>query len=360
MKQLKLNIQYFSGEKTEKATPKKRQDSRKKGQVAKSADVNMAVNLLAVFFALLVTGAFYRDRLIAFVRQSITEYMMLEVTEESIKALMTSVTLEAAYLLAPVMAAALAAGIFSNYLQVGFMFSTESIQPKLEKIDPIKGFKRIYSIRALVEFLKSILKILFTGGVTAAVIWFQLGDILRLPYLTVEQSLQFLGGLTVQMGLAAGAALLFLSLLDYLYQKYDFEKNIRMSKQDVKDEYKKSEGDPLIKSKIKQRQREMAMRRMMQDVPDADVIITNPTHFAVALKYDESKMDAPYVIAKGADLVALKIKEIAKEHDIAAIENKPLARSLFAQVEIGQAVPEEFFKAIAEILAYIYRLKHKV
>ncbi|AZB42955.1 flagellar biosynthesis protein FlhB [Bacillus sp. FJAT-42376] len=357
---INLDIQFFSGEKTEKATPKKRQDSRKKGQVAKSADVNMAVNLLAVFFTLLVSGAFYRDRLIGFVRGSINEYMMLEVTEENVQKLMGSITMEAAYLLAPVMGAALAAGIISNYIQVGFLFSTESIQPKLEKIDPLKGFKRIYSIRALVEFLKSILKILFTGGVTAAVIWLRIGDILRLPYLTVEQSLQFLGVLTVQMGLAAGGALLFLSLLDYLYQKYDFEKNIRMSKQDIKDEYKKSEGDPLIKSKIKQRQREMAMRRMMQDVPDADVIITNPTHFAVALKYDESKMDAPFVVAKGADLVAQKIKEIAKSHEIAAIENKPLARALFAQVEIGQAVPEEFFKTIAEILAYIYRLKNKV
>ncbi|MTH52759.1 flagellar biosynthesis protein FlhB [Bacillus mangrovi] len=358
MLRIQLDIQFFSGEKTEKATPKKRQDSRKKGQVAKSADVSMAINLLAVFFVLMVFGAFYRDRLIAFVRGTIQDYMMLPVTEKTVETLMVSVSIEAAYLMAPVLGAALAAGLISNYIQVGFLYSTEAIQPKFEKIDPIKGFKRIYSIRAVVEFLKSILKILFTASVTGAVIWMRLGDILRLPYLTVEQSLQFLGTLTVQMGLAAGCALLFLSLLDYMYQKYDFEKNIRMSKQDIKDEYKKSEGDPLIKSKIKQKQREMAMKRMMQDVPDADVIITNPTHFAVALKYDDSKMDAPYVVAKGADLVALKIKEIAGKHGIETIENKPLARALFAQVEIGQAVPEEFFKAIAEILAYIYRLKN--
>ena len=162
------------------------------------------------------------------------------------------------------------------------------------------------------------------------------------------------------MGLSAAFALLFLSVLDYLYQKYDHEKNIKMSKQDIKDEYKKSEGDPLIKSKIKQKQREMAMQRMMQEVPKADVVITNPTHYAIALKYDEDKMDAPYVVAKGVDFVAQKIKELAKENSIATVENRPLARALYSQTEIGDAVPEEFFKAVAEILAFVYRLKQKV
>ncbi|MFF0880886.1 EscU/YscU/HrcU family type III secretion system export apparatus switch protein, partial [Bacillus velezensis] len=148
--------------------------------------------------------------------------------------------------------------------------------------------------------------------------------------------------------------------LDYLYQRFDYEKNIRMSKQDIKDEYKKSEGDPIIKSKIKQKQREMAMRRMMQEVPKADVIITNPTHYAIALKYDEKKMDAPYIVAKGVDHLALKIRQIAKEHDVMTIENRPLARALYDQVDIDQAVPEEFFKVIAEILAYVYKTKQKV
>jgi flagellar biosynthetic protein FlhB len=160
------------------------------------------------------------------------------------------------------------------------------------------------------------------------------------------------------MGLFASGALLFLSLLDYLYQKYDFEKNIRMSKQDLKDEFKNSEGDPLIKSKIKQKQREMAMRRMMQEVPNADVIITNPTHYAIALKYDEKKLDAPFVVAKGVDYVAQKIKYIAKENQVIMVENRPLARALYSQAEIGEAIPEEFFKAVAEILAYVYRTKN--
>ncbi len=162
------------------------------------------------------------------------------------------------------------------------------------------------------------------------------------------------------MGVSAAVALIFLAVLDYLYQKFDYEKNIRMSKQDIKDEYKKTEGDPLIKSKIKQKQKEMAMRRMMQDVPKADVIITNPTHYAVALKYDENKMDAPFIIAKGVDLMALKIRQIAKEHDVMTVENRPLARALYDQVEIDQAVPEEFFKAVAEILAYVYKTKQKI
>jgi flagellar biosynthetic protein FlhB len=178
--------------------------------------------------------------------------------------------------------------------------------------------------------------------------------------MNIHEALGFTGSLTVRMGLIAGVGLLFLSVFDYLYQKYDYEKNIRMSKNDIKDEYKKSEGDPLIKSKIKQKQREMAMQRMMQDIPQADVIITNPTHYAIALKYDENKRDAPYVLAKGVDFVALKIREVAKEHNITTVENKPLARAIYSQSEIGDAIPEEYFQAVAEILAYVYRLKNLV
>jgi flagellar biosynthetic protein FlhB len=228
---------------------------------------------------------------------------------------------------------------------------------KLNKLDPIQGFKRIYSMRAIVELLKSLLKITVVGVVTFAVLWMDIDNILRLSQMTVEQSFVFIASLTVKMGLYASGALLILSFLDYLYQRFDYEKNLRMSKQDIKDEYKKSEGDPLIKSKIRQRQREMAMRRMMQDVPTADVVITNPTHYAIALKYDEKKMDAPYVVAMGVDHVAQKIKEIAKANDIIMVENRPLARALYDQVDLGQAVPEEFFQAVAEIIAYVYQTK---
>jgi flagellar biosynthetic protein FlhB len=166
--------------------------------------------------------------------------------------------------------------------------------------------------------------------------------------------------LAVKSGLFASASLLVLAAMDYFYQRFDFEKSIRMSKQDIKDEYKKSEGDPLIKSKIKQKQREIAMRRMMQEIPSADVIITNPTHYAVALKYDESKRDAPFVVAKGVDHLALKIKEIAKKNEVTTIENRPLARALYAQTDIGDEVPEEFFKVVAEILAFVYKVKRKI
>jgi len=360
MHYIRLDLQFFAGEKTEKATPKKRQETRRKGQVAKSADVNTAILLLSVFFTLMVFGGFLLDRILAFLKHSFTQYVSITPTEQSVQQVFIELSLEAAIVLAPIMIVALIAGVVANLMQVGFLFSTESIHMKLSKLDPIQGFKRIYSIRALVELIKSILKIVIVGGVTFAILWFRIEDILSLPQKTVGAALIILAKLTVQMGLFAGGALLFLSFLDYLYQRFDYEKNIRMSKQDIKDEYKKTEGDPLIKSKIKQKQREMAMSRMMQEVPNADVIITNPTHYAIALKYDESKMDAPFVVAKGVDFIAQRIKEIGAEYEITTIENRPLARALYAGTEIGDAIPEEYFKAVAEILAYVYRLKEKV
>lgn len=357
---VRLDLQFFAGEKTEKATPKKRQESRKKGQVAKSADVNTAILLLAVFAVLLTFGGFILERSLGLFTKFFTHNLLIIPSESSIQKLFVGLSMDVVIILAPVLLVALIAGVAANLMQVGFLYSPEAIQMKLSKLDPIQGFKRIYSIRALVELLKSILKITFVGLVTFSVIWTHLEDILLLSQKSIGSAIVVLSKLTVQMGFWAGGALLFLSFLDYLYQRFDFEKNIRMSKQDIKDEYKKSEGDPLIKSKIKQKQREMAMSRMMQDVPKADVVITNPTHYAIALKYDESKMDAPYVVAKGVDFVAQKIKEIAKEHEIITVENRPLARALYSQAEIGDAVPEDFFKAVAEILAYVYRLKEKI
>lgn len=356
----KLDLQYFSGEKTEKATPRKRQESRKKGQVAKSADVNTAISLLAIFLFLLIGGRLIGNNFLNIFIETYQHDLLTNLTITEVHHLFMKLLIEIAYALAPIMLIALLVGIGANYMQVGFLFSTEAIQMKLDKINPIQGFKRIYSLRAIVEMLKSMLKIIFIGAVTFSVIWFSLDQLLILSHKTLGASLQFFAKLTVKMGLFASIALLFLSILDYLYQKYDFEKNIRMSKQDIKDEYKKTEGDPLVKSKIKQKQREMAMRRMMQEIPKADVIITNPTHYAIALKYDETKRDAPFVIAKGIDFVAQKIKEKAKEYEIVMIENRPLARALYDQAEIGDVIPEEFFKTVAEILAYVYRLKEKI
>jgi flagellar biosynthesis protein FlhB len=357
---LSLDLQYFSGEKTEKATPKKRDDARKKGQTAKSQDVNTAIILLAVFLFLTFSASYIGDIVFDLFHQTFQEYMLMDLTENTVQVITMDLMKEIALLLGPIMLVALLSGLFSNYIQVGVMFTTEPLQPKLEKIDPIKGFKRIFSLRAIVELLKSILKISFVGAITFVILWMNIDRVLTLSFKSVGDSLTTMASLTIQMGIAASLALLFLSLFDFLYQKYDFEKNIRMSKQDLKDEHKNIEGDPLIKSKIKQRQREMAMRRMMQEVPEADVVITNPTHFAIALKYDENKMDAPFVVAKGVDYLAQKIKYVANENDVVMVENRPLARSLYDSAEIGDAVPEEFFKAVAEILAYVYRIKNQM
>ncbi|BCB03370.1 flagellar biosynthesis protein FlhB [Bacillus sp. KH172YL63] len=360
MQWLSLDLQYFSGEKTEKATPKKREDAKKKGQTAKSQDVNTAIILLAVFLFLTFSASYIGEIVFDLFRHTFQEYMLMELTENTVRVIMMDIMKEIAILLGPIMLVALLAGLVANYIQVGVMFTTKPLEPKLEKIDPIKGFKRIFSLRAIVELLKSILKISFVGAITFVILWANIDQVLSLSFKSVGDSLATMASLAVQMGIAASLALLFLSLFDFLYQRYDFEKNIRMSKQDLKDEHKNIEGDPLIKSKIKQRQREMAMRRMMQEVPEADVVITNPTHFAIALKYDENKMDAPFVVAKGVDYLAQKIKYIAKENDVVMVENRPLARSLYDSAEIGDAVPEEFFKAVAEILAYVYRMKNKM
>lgn len=251
------------------------------------------------------------------------------------------------------------AGVGSNLMQIGFLFTTEPLKFDLKKIDPIQGAKRIFSLRALVELLKSFLKIVVIGFITFFVIWLFKDDMLMIAFKNAENALAFFGRTTLIMGIAATIALLFLAVFDYTYQKYDFEKNIRMSKQDIKDEYKNIEGDPLIKSKIKEKQKQISMRRMMSEIPNADVVITNPTHYAIAIKYDEEKASAPYVVAKGVDHIAFKIREIANANNVITVENRPLARSLYASVEIGEVVPEEFYQAVAEVLAYVYRMEKK-
>ncbi|WP_067729412.1 flagellar biosynthesis protein FlhB [Oceanobacillus damuensis] len=357
---LKLDLQFFAGEKTEKATPKKRQDERKKGKVAKSQDINTALLLLFCFIALFVFGGYMLGKMIGVYQHSFTELINWELTEISVHRIFTSMTLETAMMLAPIMAIAMIGGVTSNLMQIGFLFTTKPLKLDLKKIDPIQGAKRIFSIRALVELLKSLFKIVLIGAITFTIIWLYKDDMLMMSFTNAENALAFFGRVTFIMGISSIIALLFLSVFDYTYQRYDFEKNMRMSKQDIKDEYKNVEGDPLIKSKIKEKQRQMATRRMMSEVPNADVIITNPTHYAIAIKYDEEKASAPYVLAKGTDKTALKIKEIAKANKVVTVENKPLARGLYSAADIGDVIPEEFFKAVAEVLAYVYRLEKKV
>ena len=358
---LTLDLQFFAGDKTEKATPKKKQDARKKGQVVKSQDVTAAVGLLLLFMFLYFTGPMMIEGIFGFLHQAFEKNILIEtVTTDTVMQMYTDSLKEMAMIILPFMAIAVVASIGANFMQFGFLFTMESMKLDLKKMDPIKGIKKIVSVRAIVNLIKSLLKISFIGTVTAVIIWMNLEEVLSLSFQSPWDTLTTVAKLTGLMGIAASLTLLVISLIDYIYEKYEYEKQLKMSKQDIKDEYKNAEGDPKIKSKIKQRQREMAMRRMMQEIPDADVVITNPTHYAIALKYDDQNMEAPKVVAKGTDYVAQKIKLIAKENDVVMVENRPLARAMYDQVEIGQQVPEEFFKAIAEILAYVYRIKRKI
>lgn len=357
---LKLNLQFFSQEKTEKATPKKRQESRKKGQVAKSNELSTSLIMLFVFLLLYFIGSWLTDQFVHLFHIGYNEFFHWDMSVDTVSTLFEIMTWEATKIVAPIMAISLVAGVFANYLQVGFLFTTDPLKVKWERINPIKGIKRIFSLRAVVEFLKSIFKISFISFVVITILYAQIGEIFLLAQKSVANALQLIGNITFQVGIIVAIILLFLSILDYLYQRYEYEKSIRMSKQDIKDEHKRTEGDPLIRSKIKERQRQMAMKRMMQEIPKADVVITNPTHFAVAIRYDQDEMDAPIVVAKGVDFVALKIREIAEHHHVVVLENKPLARALYQQVEIGDAVPEELYKAVAEVLAYVYRVKGKL
>lgn len=357
---LKLDLQFFSEEKTEKATPKKQQDTRKKGQVPKSNDVTAAIMILGIFLFLWFSGSFIIERLLNIVRMSYQEFLTWELTEKNIEIMFITLAKEGAIALAPIMVIAFVFAIVGNIMQVGFLFTGEQMKFDLKKLDPIKGVKRIFSVKALVELAKSLLKISFISSVVAGIIWNNKDEVLFLSQKPVGQSATYIGDTLILVGLAVGATLLVLSVLDYIYQKFDHNKQIRMTKKEIRDEHKNIEGDPQIKGKIKQKQREMSQRRMMDAVPTADVIITNPTHYAVALKYDKSKAQAPIVVAMGVDNVAQKIKQIAKAHNVVQVENRPLARGLYAQSEIGRVIPEDFFQAVAEVLAYVYKINNQI
>lgn len=355
-----VDLQFFSGEKTEKATPKKMQDARKKGQVAKSQDLSPAISLTAFFFLLMMLGSTMFSTFQDIMRESLITYTTWQVNEENLKVIVMQLVFESAKIIGPVLGLSFLVAFAVNYMQVGWMISTEPLQMKLEKLDPIQGAKRIFSLRSIVELLKSLLKISAGIYVAYVILWGAKEQVVQLSLLSIDAVLSFTAEEVTKLGIYLGLLLFVLAVLDYAYQRYEHAKQLRMSKQDLKDEHKQAEGDPLIKGKIRERQRSMAIRRMMQELPKADVIITNPTHFAVAVRYDASAMSAPTVIAKGQDYLALKIREVAKKHRIVTMENKPLARALYSQVEVGQQIPEEMFKAVAEVLAYVYKLQGKV
>ncbi|MFD0959496.1 flagellar biosynthesis protein FlhB [Paenibacillus chungangensis] len=356
----RLDLQLFNQEKTEKATPKKRQESRKKGQVAKSADLPGAFILLFVFASFFMLGGYYRQHIFGLFHSLFEDWLLLQVTPQNMMNLLMNVLMKCLIMLIPIFAIVMVIGVVGNVVQFGFLFTGEPLKMQLKKLNPIEGFKRIFSMRSLVEFLKSILKVAIIAILVYVTVINEWDNLLVLSMQPIERIFSFAAGLTVKLGILIGAVLAVLAYFDYMYQRYEHEKSIKMSKQDIKDEYKKTEGDPLIKSRIRERQRKMALQRMMQEVPKADVVITNPTHFAIALKYDVEKMDAPTIVAKGMDHVALRIKEIAKEHGVITMENKPLARALYERAEIGDTIPGDLFQAVAEVLAYVYKMKGRV
>lgn len=353
---VKLDLQFFA-EKTEKATPRKKQDARKKGQVAKSTDLTNAIVLLAAFSILLALGGQIATRLYHFVQYGFSDLLLWNITEDSIPLLFINLLKEGAIIAAPIVLVLWLASLAANLAQVGFLVSSEALKMDLKKLDPISGAKRILSARSLVELIKSILKVVVIGGITGLLLWQQKGVFLQLSEMEPLNIVSFIASLMMKLGLTISAVYLVMGAGDFFYQRFEHAKKLRMSKQDIKDEYKKTEGDPLIKHKIKEKQRQVARSRMMQEIPNAQVLITNPTHFAVAIAYEAGKMSVPVVVAKGADYLALKMRAVAKEHRVVIMENKPLARTLYANVEVGQEIPEELFKAVAEILAYVYRVK---
>ena len=353
-----FDLQLFAdGDKTEEPTAKKRADARKKGQVGKSQELNTAFVLLMGFFMLnLLWDTIYLH--IAEYTTYILSHPNQTVDTETITNLFIGIIELLAKTSFPIMIAIMLIGLSINFFQVGLQFNTEAMEPKLDKLNPINGFGRIFSKRALVEMLKSIFKIIVIGSALYVVL---IDHVLSMPqfiFFGLENSLGQIADIIFGMAFKICGVILVLGVIDLSYQKWQTTQDLKMTKQEVKDEFKQSEGDPQIKGKIKQKQRQMAMARMMQEVPKADVIVTNPTHFAVALEYHKG-MVAPRVLAKGQDLVAQRIKDIAREAGVAIVENKPLARALYASTEIGDSVPQELYQAVAEVLAYVYRLKHR-
>lgn len=355
-----INLQLFSEEKTEKATPKRRREAREKGQVLQSKEINSAIIIIISFLCLKIFGGFMLNNLLSFSNNFYNDYFINpEIFNiKDINILMLKIIRIVLVVVGPLTAIILILGLSTSYLQVGFLFTTKTLEMKLSRLNPIEGFKRILSKRALVELIKSIFKIIIVVYIVYLYAIKEIYNIFKLIDLNIESIVKQIGNMVVNVGIRSGIALFILAIFDYGYQWWEYEKNLKMSKQEIKEEFKQTEGNPQIKSKIKEKQRQMAMRRMMQDVPKADVIITNPTHFAIALKYDKEVYDAPYILAKGADLVAKNIKDIAKEHRIPTVENKPLAQTLYSTVEIGQIIPEELYQAVAEVLAYVYSLKY--
>ncbi len=338
--------------KTEKATPRRRQKAREEGQVLKSQDVPIALSLIATSILLYFYFPFAYGKLI-----SAFSYTFQSVFSFSLSNIILTLSYIFFLLILPVFTVLAAVGIVGNVGQFGFIFSTKPLMPKLDNINPIKGFQRLLSVKTLFETVRNTLKLIVALIVGYYLAKFLLSGFYSLAFISFKDQTSLFVKYSLIVIFVFGILSIPIALADYLFRRWEYEENLKMSKHEVKEERKQYEGHPLIKSAIRKRQREIAFKRMMAKVPEADVVITNPEHYAVALKYERGKMNAPQVIAKGVDHIALKIKEIAKEHGIPVEENPELARALYESCDVGDYIPEEFYRVVAKILAKIYRRK---
>lgn len=346
-------------DKTEPATPKKREDARKKGQVAKSRELSSIAVLSAGVLYLYFSAKGLTIRLGDFIYDTFAYIPRLNIRDDRLLSLLIQAGERFLWMILPILLILSVIALLANYLQAGLIWSVDPLTPKASKINPLKGLKKMVSKRSLVELAKSIGKIVIVGWAAFSTLKNESINILPLMYEEKVQIISLLGHISFKVAIKCCWVIAILAILDYLYQKWDFEQNLKMTKQEIKDEHKQTEGDPLVKSRIRSIQREMARRRMMEEVPKADVVITNPTHLAVALKYDRAVgMSAPIVVAKGANKIAQRIQQVARENDIPLVEDKHLAQNLY-KLDFGEEVPPQFYQAVAEILAYVYGLKKR-
>lgn len=366
---IQYDLQFFAkdgpgGEKTEPATSKKLSDARSEGQVCKSRELDQALALVGLFLTLKVAVSFMGSTFMEVFSDIYNKIPDTEAATElstvAVMSYMQHAALLSLKLAGPFFAVGFLIAFVSNLVQVKWKVSTKPLQPKLDKFNPVNGFKRMFSKDSLFELLKSIVKITMIAIIAYTSIRSHLQEIFLMYHISLNQAIALVGSIVIDVGLKIAIVYCVVGAVDYLYQKHKFNEDMKMTKQEVKDEMKNSEGDPQIKSKQRQRMQEASRRRMMQDVPQADVVITNPTHYAVALKYDAGTGTAPILVAKGADLIAQRIKEIARENKVEIVENKPLARMIYTNVEIGREIPPELYQAVAEILAAVYRAHNRV
>lgn len=363
-----MNLQFFAkdgpgGEKTEEPTEKKLGDSRKEGQVAKSKELGNAVGLIALFLVLQYGVSSMGTKFLEVfsgIYNKIPDYVTLiggNLSDADISNMIVQILLLMLSIVLPIFLVGVVVAFVVDLVQVKWKPTTKPLRPKFSKINPLKGVKNLFSPQKLMELFLSIMKIAIISYVAYTTLEEKAGLLYLLYEIPLQQAIMTVGEIAIQLGLKISYIYLVLAFADYAYQKWKFHEEMKMTKQEIKDEWKNSEGNPEVKNKIKQKMREISQRRMMQSVPEADVIITNPTHYAVALKYDKDVADAPLVTAKGQDYLAQKIKDAARENGVEIVENKPLARMLYHNVDIGGMVPPELYQAVAEVLAFVYNLK---